>query len=436
MHRRTFLQSTAAGLTLGTAGLIRGAEKKVYRAGLIGTGWYGMVDLRHLLDLGPVEVVALCDVDKKNLKEAADEVAGRSKERPQLFHDFRDMLKPKNLDIVLVGTPDHWHALTAIAAMEAGADVHVEKPISHTFLEGKAMVNTARRLGRVVQVNTQRRSTPHFQSARDFIKEGKVGRIGMARAYCYYSMRATDNPPDIDPPAELDFDLWTGPAPMRPFNKHIHPRGWRNFMEYSNGILGDMGIHMLDVVRWVMGVRYPKRISSSGGIFLAKGGKANTTDTQTVTYDYGDFTAIWEHRMYGRFEDPRSGWGVNFYGDKGTMQLTIEGWDFYPLGEGKPVHVDAATLGEMDPKYEHPNRKPAGRAHMKNFLECVASRAKPVADIEEGHVSTALCELGNISQTLGRSLTWDADREQVAGDEEANKLLRREYRKPWVYPKA
>jgi predicted dehydrogenase len=207
-------------------------------------------------------------------------------------------------------------------------------------------------------------------------------------------------------------------------------------MEYGNGILGDMGVHMLDAMRWVTGARYPKRVTSSGGIFLAKGGSANTTDTQTVTYDYGDFIATWEHRMYGRPEDTKAGWGVNFYGDKGTLEVTIDAWDFLPWGKGKAVHVDSVKEGDPDPKYETPDRKPAGRAHMKNFLECVASRERPVADIEEGHISTALCELGNLSQQLGRSLTWDAEKEQVVGDEEATKLLRREYRKPWVYPEA
>ncbi|MBV9125763.1 MAG: Gfo/Idh/MocA family oxidoreductase, partial [Planctomycetes bacterium] len=255
MHRRDFLKSSvAAGLTLSASAWGRAAASKTLRAGLIGTGWYGMVDLRHLMDNSSAEVVALCDVDKKQLKEAADEVVSRGKERPALFHDFREMLKPKNLDIVLIGTPDHWHALTTIAALEAGADVYVEKPLSHTFLEGKAMVKTARHHKRVVQVNTQRRSTPHFISAREFIKEGKLGRIGMVRAYCYYNMRAMNNPPDGPPPASLDFDFWTGPAPLRPYNSLMHPRGWRNFMEYSNGILGDMGVHMLDAMRWIMGV--------------------------------------------------------------------------------------------------------------------------------------------------------------------------------------
>jgi predicted dehydrogenase len=436
MNRRNFLQATAAaGVALSAGTLARAAGGKTLRAGLVGTGWYGMVDLRHLMDLEGAEVVALCDVNKKHLEAAADEVAGRSKQRPELFHDFRDLLKPGKLDLVLVGTPDHWHPLIAIAAMEAGADVYVEKPISHTFLEGRAMVNAARKHHRVVQVNTQRRSTPHFLSARDFVKEGKLGRVGVVRAYCYYNMRPREKIKSTEPPAHLDFDLWTGPAPRLPYYSWDESRGWRAFMEYGNGILGDMGIHMLDVVRWVMDARSPKRVSSTGGIYLTKGGTANTTDTQTVTYDFGDFTALWEHRMYGRAEDPKAGWGVNFYGEKGTLQLTIDAWDFLPhFGGGNPVHVDSVKDGPPDEKYESPDRKVAGRAHMKNFLQCVASRERPVADVEEGHLSTALCQLGNLSQQLGRSLTWDGEKEQCVGDEEANKLLRREYRKPWAYP--
>jgi predicted dehydrogenase len=435
MNRRQFLHaSAAAGVALATNATTGAQDNKLLRAGLIGTGWYGMVDLRHLMDNGPVDVVAMCDVDKKQLETAAKEVIERGKGKPELFHDFREMLKPKNLDIVLVGTPDHWHPLCAIAAMEAGADVYVEKPISHTYLEGRAMVQTARKHNRVVQVNTQRRSTPHIASAREFIKEGKLGRIGVVRAYCYYNMRPTANPPDTAPPETLDFDFWTGPAPMRPFNTMMHPRGWRSFMEYGNGILGDMGIHMLDAVRWIMDIQFPHRIASTGGIYMAKGGKANTTDTQVVTYDYPDLTVMWEHRMYGRPEDYKAGWGATFYGEKGTLQMTIDTWDFMPHGGGKAVHVDAEKDGGPDPRYEAPDRKVGGRNHMKNFLECVASRKRPIADIEEGHISTALCQFGNIAQKLGRSLTWDVAKDRFVADEEADKLLRREYRKPWVYP--
>ena len=440
MDRREFLNSSlAAGAALASLGSAGADSKKTLRAGLIGCGWYGMVDLRHLMALNQAEVVALCDVDRHFLQASADEVAQNQKERPQTFSDFREMLKPRNLDLVLVGTPDHWHALTAIAALEAGADVYVQKPIAHTYLEGRAILNTARKHNRVVQVGTQRRSTPHIEKAREFIKEGKLGHIGQVRAYCYYNMRGNENPPDGTPPEHFDYEMWTGPAPLRPYNRLVHPRTWRKFEEYSNGILGDMGIHMLDVMRWVLGVRYPQRITSTGGIFVQKGGKPNITDTQTVTYDFGDLTAVWEHRTYGRADDPKWGWGVNFYGEKGTVLISVDRWEFQPWGSGagKPIRQEAVRMKLPDPKkLESEVIAPAGRAHMKNFIDCVQTRSRPVADIEEGHISTALCVLGTVSQKLGRTLKWDAEKERVVGDEEANKLLRREYRKPWVYPEA
>jgi predicted dehydrogenase len=437
MDRRHFLQAAAlAGAALPAPGARADRPRNTLRAGVIGCGWYGMVNCRHLINEGGkgVEVVALCDVDSRHLREASDEVEKRTRRRPQTFADYRAMLRPRNLDVVIVATPDHWHALPTIAALEAGADVYVEKPICHTYFEGRAMLNAARRHNRVVQVGTQRRSTPHIVSAREFFRGGGLGRVGLTRAFCYYSMRGNENPPDEEPPRHLDFDLWTGPAPLLRYNRLMHPRGWRKFNEFSNGILGDMGIHMLDVVRWFTGLRYPRRVSSAGGVFVQRGGRANISDTQTVTYDYGDQTVIWEHRTWGRFEQPGVGWGVNFYGERGTLQVTLEGWEFLPNGNGKPVRREAERDKADDPLYERAVVAPAGRAHWRNFLECVRNRNRPVADIEEGHVSTALCLLGNVAQRVGRSVAWDADKERCVGDDEANRLLRREYRKPWVYP--
>jgi predicted dehydrogenase len=434
MNRRDFLHTSAAAGAALAAGARAGAQPpRTLRAGVIGTGWYGMVDLRHLIREGNVEVVGLCDVDSDHLRDAAAEVERRTSRRPETFRDFREMLRPRNLDVVIVGTPDHWHALAAIAALEAGADVYVEKPICHTYLEGRAMLRTARRLERVVQVNTQRRSTPHVQSAREFIRAGNLGRVGVVRAFCYYSMRGNDNPPDRPPPMSLDYDFWVGPAPMIPFNPLMHPKGWRKFNEFSNGILGDMGIHMLDVVRWALDLRHPRRVSSTGGIFVQREGRPNITDTQTVTYDYGDKTVIWEHRTYGRSDEPGVGWGINFIGERGTLQLTLDYWEFRP-NNGQARRENARTERSEDTQLEPENIVPAGRAHMHNFVECVRSRQRPIADIEEGHISTSLCLLGNISQQLGRSITWDAEAERCVGDEEANRLLRREYRRPWVYP--
>jgi predicted dehydrogenase len=246
MNRRQFLGAGAAGLALSQAAQAVFAEGKPPRIGLIGCGWYGKVDLLRLIQIAPVEVVSLCDVDKKMLAQAADIVAERqkSKKKPRTYADYREMLKEKDLDIVLVGTPDHWHALPMIAAVEAGADVWVQKPISVDVSEGRAMLAAARKHKRVVQVGTQRRSTPHLIEARDrVIKEGKLGKIASVEIFCYYHMRATQNPPDTTPPDNLDYEMWTGPAPMRAYNALVHPRSWRAFMEYGNGIMGDMCIH-------------------------------------------------------------------------------------------------------------------------------------------------------------------------------------------------
>jgi predicted dehydrogenase len=436
MNRRNFMQASAVGALAATGALAAGHQPPVYRAGVIGCGWYGNVNLRHLILEGgkQVEVVSLCDVDAHHLRDTADEVQKRTGRRPQTFGDFRAMLKPRNLDLVIVATPDHWHALATLAALEAGADVYLEKPICHTYREGRAMVQAARKHKRVVQVGTQRRSTRHLAAARDFFRKGRLGRVGLVRAFCYVPMRGNDAPKDEPPPKQLDFELWTGPAPLRPFNRLMHPRGWRRFHEYSNGILGDMGIHMLDVVRWFTDLRYPRRIASTGGIYVQREGRANITDTQTVTFDYGEQTVLWEHRTWGRPEEPPVTWGVNFYGQNGTLQVTLEYWEYRPNGKEKPERHEAERDKVDDPAFERAVVAPAGRAHWRNFLECVRTRALPVADIEEGHVSTALCTLGNVAQQLGRTLTWDAERERFVKDEEADRLLQRPYRKPWVYP--
>src|SRR5690242_3258751 len=222
MNRRTFLRATAAGIALGATDSYAFEPDKAPRVGLIGCGWYGKIDLFRLIQVAPVEVVSLCDVDKRMLADAAEQVAGRqkSKKKPRTFADYRDMLKQKDLDIVLIATPDHWHALPMIAAVEAGADVYCQKPISVDVVEGQAMVAAARKNKRVVQVGTQRRSTPHLAEAREqIVQAGKLGNIALVEIYCYYHMRTRENPPDTTPPDTLEYEMWTGPAPMRPYNK-------------------------------------------------------------------------------------------------------------------------------------------------------------------------------------------------------------------------
>ena len=445
MNRRQFLTSAATGLALSASrGLaVPYADQKPRRVGLIGSGWYGKSDILRLVQVAPVEIVSLCDVDKQMLAEAADLVASRqrSKKKPRLYHDYRDMLKEKDLDIVEVATPDHWHALAMIAAVESGTDVYVQKPISVDIAEGQAMLAAARKHQRVVQVGTQRRSTPHLVEAIDrVIKPGLLGKVGLVEICCYYHMRATENPPDTDPPPNLDYEMWTGPAPMRPYNKLVHPRSWRAFMEYGNGIVGDMCIHMFDMTRWMLDLGWPKRVASTGGILMDKASKANITDTQTATFDYDDLKIVWQHRTWGDPPDPKYAWGATFYGDKGTLKASVYGYDFIPEGgKGKPIHRDVTYEFEKYPedKTEKDLERhvaPAIRHHMMDFLAAIDKRSKPVADIEQGYISTTSCILANLALQTGRTLTWDAEKQRIAGDEEANQLLRRPYRAPWVHP--
>jgi predicted dehydrogenase len=444
VDRRQFLGAGAAAAVM--AGLSRhayaAAGEQHRRVGLIGTGWYGKCDLLRLIQVSPVEVVSLCDVDRNMLAEAAQIVSTRqeSKKKPRTYGDYRKMLAEKDLDIVLIATPDHWHALPMIAAVEAGMDVYVQKPISVDITEGQAMLAAARKHGRVVQVGTQRRSTPHIIEARDrFIREDRLGKIRHVEICCYYHMRARTNPPDTDPPPQLDYEMWTGPAPMRPYNALVHPRRWRSFMEYGNGIVGDMCIHMLDMVRWMLDLPWPQRVSSAGGIYVDKESKANISDTQTATFEFDELNVVWTHRTWGNPPDPEYPWAAILYGDKGTLKVSVNSYDFLPWGKGEKIHGDVKM--ELEEYPEDTTEKdlekhvaPAIRVHMNDFLAAIDSRGKPVADIEQGHISTASCILANMSMKLGRTLEWDKASGRIAGDDEANELLARPYREPWQHP--
>ncbi len=446
MHRRNFLHGSiaAAGLAAATQqALIAAADGPRKRVGLIGSGWYGKVDLLRLIQVAPVDVVSLCDVDSQMLNNAADIVASRqeSKKRPRLYGDYRQMLAEKDLDVVIIGTPDHWHALNMIEAVKSGADVYVQKPTGVDVIESQAMVAAARKYERVVQVGTQRRSTPHLIEARDkVVREGLLGNIGYAEVCCYYAMRSTENPAPRDPPAHLDYDMWVGPAPMTEFCGMQHPRKWRAFMEYSNGIMGDMCVHMYDMVRWMLGLGWPQRISSSGGVLVQKGVRANTPDTQTATFEHEDLDVVWNHRSWGAAPDPDYPWAAFIYGDKGTLKLDVHKYEFIPhRGRGKKLSGKA--LFEYDKYPEDETEKDlerhvasAVRGHMLDLLANIETRGRPVADIEQAHISSASCILANLAMQLERTLEWDPQAHRVVGDDEANQLLARPYRQPWIHP--
>lgn len=448
VNRRRFLQTASAASAMAALpawgadalDLVNGKPKRV---GLIGCGWYGKSDLWRLVQVAPVDIVALCDPDQNMLAEAVTIASKRqaSHKEPLAYKDYRQMLKEQQLDIVLVGSPDHWHALHAITAMKAGADVYCQKPISRDVREGEAMLDAARKLKRVVQIGTQRKSTPHLVDVKKrIIDAGLLGKIGHVDMCCYFPMRSNGNPAVQAVPDFLDYDLWTGPAPLRPYDGLPHVRWWRTFNEYGNGILGDMCVHMLDTVRWMLDLGWPKRVSSSGGIFVEKGGKSNIPDTQTATFAYEGFNAVWQHRTWGKPTDPDYPWALFLHGEKGMLKASTSRADFIPYDKSsKPIHFDCVFEREQFPedvgeKEIELNAAPATRKHMLDFLAAIATRGRPIADIEQGHISTASCILANIAMDVGRTISYDPKLRVITGDKEATRRLLRPYRKPWKHP--
>ncbi len=445
INRRTFLRSSSAILALTalrTNGMNVLNTTSPKRVALIGTGWYGKSDLFKLMQVAAVNVVAICDVDKHQLCQAAEMINERSKglQQPKLFGDYRQLLSQTKPDIVLIGTPDHWHALQTIDAIKSGAHVYVQKPISVDVMEGEAMVAAARKYNRVVQVGTQRRSTPHLIEAKKKIVEtGMLGKVHHVDMCCYYHMHSNANPLLENVPDFFDYEMWTGPAPLRPFDGMPHRGWWRAFMEYSNGIMGDMCIHMFDAARWMLGLGWPKRISSTGGIYVDKAGKSNTADTQSAIFEYEDLNCVWQHRAWGTPSDPEYPWAFKIYGEKGTLCCDVFKYDFIPVDSDRKIHGDVLYEREKYPEdFTEPDIElhtaPATRLHMLNFLESIEKGIRPIADIEQGHISTASCIIANLSMKLGRPLTYDPGRREFINDPEATKLLQRPYRGPWSHP--
>jgi len=447
ISRRRFLQTASASLALSALGAhgVEIAAGKTRRVGLIGAGWYGKSDLWRLVQVAPVEIVSISDPDKNMLAGAVEIATQRqkSKKAPRTYSDYRQQLKDEKLDIVLIGSPDHWHALHMLAAVEAGADVYVQKPISSGVMEGEAMLAAARKHGRVVQVGTQRKSTPHLiEAKKQIIAAGLLGKIGHVDMCCYFHMRANGNPAEQPVPEFLDYEMWTGPAPLRPYDGIPHKRWWRTFMEYGNGIMGDMCVHMLDTARWMLDLGWPRRISSAGGVFVQKEGKSNIADTQTAVFEFDGLNCHWTHRSWGSPADPDYPWALFIHGEKGVLKASTMRADFIPHDKkAQTIHFDCVFEKEQFPedvteKDIELNAAPATRRHMLDFLAAIDSRGRPIADIEQGHISTASCILANVAMQLGRPLVYDPKKRQIAGDDAANKLLRRTYRQGWQHPEA
>ncbi|MCX7886495.1 MAG: Gfo/Idh/MocA family oxidoreductase [Verrucomicrobiae bacterium] len=436
LSRRNFLRVAAvAGASAPLIVSTSRAQHRSYRTALIGCGWWGKNILREAIASRRCRVVALCDVDAMALEVAAEQVEDLTGLQPKLFKDHRELLEKARPEIVIIATPDHWHALQTIAALKAGAHVFVEKPTGHTVRESRAMLNAARDADRVVQVGLHRRVGPHHVSAVKFLRSGAVGKIGMVRLFVHSSGTGPETPtPNSSPPDGLDWEMWCGPAPKRPFNTKLHPGGWRNFLDYANGVTGDWGVHWLDQVLWWNGGEYPRRIYSAAGRPVrgpaVLNGREQTTDApdhQVAVYEFADFTCVWEHRQFAGSGAEKHRIGAYFHGTKGTLHIGWrDGWTFYPSNPKEKTIHEPAQLQEPDGHNI--------RLLWSDFLEAIEQGKPAAARIELAHRASVLALLPMVSWRVGRSIQWDGAREEIVGDPEATKLLSRPYRPPWVYP--
>ena len=419
MDRRIFFQSALSAVPLLSA-----QPGKKYKTALIGSGWWGMNILREALASGECSAVALADPDPNQMVVAGEEITKVSSDKPRRYKDYREMLQKERPDICIVATPDHWHALPTIDAVKAGAHVYVEKPISHTIDEGRAMLKAGRESDRQIQVGLHRRVSPAPISGMAFLKSGKVGKIGMVRTFAHAGGGPGVKTPDSEPPAGMDWDMWLGPAPKRAFNKAIHPKGFRNFLDYANGTLGDWGVHWMDQLLWWTEEKHPKTVYSTGGHFIRED-STDAPDTQIVTYEFESFSATWEQRHYAANNAENHLIGAYFYGTNGTFHMGWrDGWTFYPVKKSENIiHVE--------PQLNDPDGQNI-KELWADFLDAIKTKRRPVRDIEIGYRATNAALLGMVSMRLGRSVKWDGT--QCPNDAEANKLLRRPYRAPWVYP--
>jgi predicted dehydrogenase len=438
-NRRGFLR--AAGVAVAGAppplaqsaasrSRIVGANDRI-RVALIGWRGMGSNDLKNFLSIKNTECVALCDVDAERSAKALKSIVEPLAQSPGLItKDFRRVVELRDLDAVMVATPDHWHALCTVAACQAGKDVYVEKPLSLSIAEGRAMVESARKYNRVVQMGTQQRSAPHYTQAINHVNSGKLGKIRLVRAWAYLDgLNPLPAEPDSAPPPSVDYDMWLGPAPKRPFNKNRFHFNFRWYWDYCGGLMTDWGAHMIDIANGGMGIKAPTSAVAACGKFGYPTDATETPDTQHAIWKFPEFSMIWEHAAgLGRGPEARDH-GVAFHGENGLLVVDRLGWEVY-AESGHPNGGSREFRGLGVPRQIVYNDDSHQR-HVRNFADCVRSRGRPVSEVEIGHNSMIACHLGNIAYRLGCQVNWDVDNEKMINDREAQSYVMREYRDPW-----
>ena len=451
MKRREFIRNAIHGAAIVTTAApsvqgVLGANQRV-RVGLIGCGGRGLTVAKLMREVPGVEFVAVCDVYERNAL-AAREWAGVG---VRVFQDFRKLLEEKEIDAVLIATPDHWHAIPTVMACQSGKDVYVEKPLAHNIREGRAMVNAARRYNRIVQTGTQHRSAPHYREVQQIIQSGELGEVSYVRVWNYSNMSpyGIGRVQNSRVPEGLDWDFYLGPAPLVPFNSNRFLRNFRWFWDYAGGSITDFGNHRLDSVHQVMGVDAPRTVVAAGGRFVLKD-DGEMPDLLQVTYEYANFVLSYEacnfnaHGLGGRtpgmaYYQARGAndrpHGEAFYGTNGTLFSDRIGYEIYPEAKAVARSDGSQRLNSPVEGYRMESKRVSGKdstdLHVKNFIDCVRSRERPAADVEIGHRATNVAHLGNIAYKTRKKLIWDAVKEDFQGEAEAARLLGRQARKPW-----
>lgn len=424
VSRREFLGSAAA--VVGAAAAANGASSpsETVNVAVVGCG-RGRSVARWFTRVPSSRVVAICDVDEERGRTACAGLESASGTRPEYIVDYRGLLDRKEIDAVAVATPDHWHSPLTIFACQAGKDVYVEKPLSHNVREGRLAVESARKYGRIVQHGTQLRAAPHYKEAWKLLADGIIGKVLMVKAINNQRRRRRPHSEDEPVPKGVHYDLWLGPAKKRPFNRNHFHNGWHWLWEYGTGDLGNDGVHQVDLGRWALGLGAPKAVSCSGAKLGSKGDAQETPDTMVVTWEYDDLLYVFEQRDFTpyRMVGHRLDNDNIFYGDQGFMMIDRDGYRVFHGNEPGP---------SFEKKWADSTR------HYENFIDCVKSRRHEdlIADVEEGHLSSLLCHLGNISYRTGRRLVFDPKTETFPHDAEANALLTRQYRQGFELPGA
>jgi len=445
LSRRRFLRSGAvAAFTAASWSRVFGANERI-GVGVIGVGLMGRIHLRNFHAQSDARVVAVAETYRPRLDAAVELASGTATK----YGDFRRLLENKAVDAVVVATPDHWHALMTMMACAAGKDVYVEKPLTLFVREGRWIVAVARKHKRIVQVGTQQRSGPHYQEARRLVQRGRIGKL--VSVQCNFFRNVTPGfgtPPDGNPPPDLDYDLWLGPAPLRAYNPNRALYHFRWFWDYSGGQMTNLGAHSLDIVQWIAGVDGPTAITSVGGRRFLKD-NCETPDVQDTIIEYPGFHANCQIRECAAGFGKAGMAGVELHGDKGSMLLGRDSYEIVPNKRENPTNIVARIMGghpvggpqpvpvTREEYWTEPARETTGDTkdqiarHVRNFLDCVKLRKQPNSDLESGHQVTTVCHLANISMKVGRKLRWKTEKEEIVGDAEATAMLERPYRKPW-----